>query len=106
MLFARKLANLGVGGPALCSALEAELGDGGSRRSRRAGSLVRSIARGGDAPREPAARALAHAGPAAEPLLPEQPPLPQSALPPHRGRARSRSLGAPARAARQRGART
>src|SRR6188474_1864685 len=90
-----------MGGAALRPAIEAELGYGGPRRPRQPGALVEPESRGRLAPREPATCAPADARAAAEPLLSEQSPLPQSSLSPRRSRTRRRPAGPRARATGQ-----
>ena len=82
--------DLGMGGPALRGPVEGQLGHRRPGRPVHARAMVtdragRRPGHGQPAPRRPPGLAAA-----AEPLLPEQPPVPQPALPAHRGRARRR----------------
>ena len=79
---------VGLGRAALRRPLAGELGH---RRPRRPAPLDRLVGRelgAGLRRAQPAARRRAGVRPAAQPVLPEQPPVPQPALPPRRGRAR------------------
>src|SRR5438270_6965725 len=76
-----------MGGAALRGALGSELGHRRPGRPLRALPLV-GRGRGRVRAGEPAPRRRADLPPAAEPLLPHQPPLPQPPLPAHGGRAR------------------
>ena len=78
---ARRRPRLGLVGPALCAALRLDVGYRGPRRPEGPRPLDR-FARRRRRPRQPAAREPANAPPAAQPVLPGQPALPERSLRP------------------------